>query len=131
MRRNLWIDQTRIAATRNIGREADFSVLIRRRPPGLLPDRGVGNLRLGKSRSTITSVHRPPLPPGTERGGPRAAPFRKADDQLRFAVSPSLLHLQHETRCGSHGIYLPIRANDATLGGYSSVSSVGYMCLRA
>src|ERR1700716_912976 len=52
--------------------------------------------------------------------GRRPAPLR--------GKSPSLLHLQHEARCGSHGIYLPVRANDATLGGYSSVSSVGYMC---
>ncbi len=51
--------------------------------------------------------------------------------RVGLAKSPSLLHLQHEARCGSHGIYLPIRANDATLCGYSSVSSVGYMCLRA
>src|SRR5260370_39598140 len=36
---------------------------------------GVGNLPLGKSASTITSVQRPPLPPGTETGEPTAARF--------------------------------------------------------
>src|SRR5216683_7518236 len=51
---------------------------------------GVGNLPLGKSGPTITSVHRPPLPLGTEKGGTRAARFPKADDQPRFAVG--LLH---------------------------------------
>jgi hypothetical protein len=67
-----------------------------------------------------------------QRGGPRAARFRKTRRPAPLrGKSPSWLHLQHEARCGSHGIYLPIRANDATLGGYGSVSSVGYMCLRA
>jgi hypothetical protein len=51
--------------------------------------------------------------------------------EIGRSYNVSGLHLQHEARCGSGGVDLLIRANDATLGGYSSVSGVGYMCLRA
>jgi len=42
----------------------------------------------------------------------------------------SLLHRQHEARCGAGGVDLPIRPNDATLGGDSPAPGVRHSCLR-
>jgi len=56
---------------------------------------------------------------------------KKNDNPPVFAIGfPSLLHLQHEARCGAGGVDLPIRPNEATLGGDSPAPGVRYSCLR-